>query len=80
MTHMIETVVLKNIFKLDKIFHENYYLKILLWKAEFSPSPFHTLLLIFLALWKLLSSPVVLKVWSLDQQYEEWERERNATC
>ena len=79
-THMIETVVLKNIFKLDKIFHENYYLKILLWKAEFSPSPFHTLLLIFLALWKLLSSPVVLKVWSLDQQYEEWERERNATC
>ena len=79
-THMIETVVLENIFKLHKIFHENYYLKALLWKAEFSPSPFHTWLLIFLALWKLLSSPVVLKVRSLDQRHEQWGRERNSTC
>ena len=37
MTHMIETVGLENIFKLHKIFHENYYLKVLSWKAELSP-------------------------------------------
>ena len=38
-THVIETVGLENIFKLHKIFHENYYLKVLSRKAELSPPP-----------------------------------------